>query len=83
MPHPNSLANLTPGRSPTYSTPKRVKSVTLSEELIEAIANLPQVKSKEWSFSYACEMLLRNRLEMPADYDDGDIALVLKGAILA
>ena len=63
----------TPARSPF---PKRNAGHALSPEVIEAIANLPQVRSGEWSKSYLAEQLWRNFLKLPADYNWGDLDLV-------
>jgi hypothetical protein len=49
---------------------------------VEAIANLPQVQSGEWSEAYVSELVLRNWLGLPADYDEADLAIVKNGGLV-
>jgi hypothetical protein len=48
-------------------SPKRNAGVALSQEVIDAIAKVPEIESNEWSRSYLVEQLLRNYLGLPAD----------------
>ena len=69
------------GRSPDGTpsiapNPKRNAGHALSGEVIEAIAQLPQVQSGTWSKSYLAEQVWRNFLGLPADYDSGDLEIV-------
>lgn len=70
------------GRGVKSANPKRNAGHALSLEVIEAIANLPQIKSQEWSKSYLAEQLWRNYLNMPADYSSADLEIIAKGHIL-
>jgi hypothetical protein len=59
-----------------------VAGVSFTPELLAVIDALPQVASKEWSRSYLIGQVLLNWLEVPADYDRGDLEIVAKGGIL-
>lgn len=73
-----------PGGEPARSdNPKRNAGHALSQEVIEAIANLPQVQSGEWSKSYLAEQLWRNYLGLSADYDWSDLDIIAAKQILA
>jgi hypothetical protein len=54
----------------------------LSEEVLNAIAELPQVKSKEWSKSYLSEQLWRIFLGLPSDYNVSDLERIKDGKII-
>lgn len=68
------------------SSLKKNAGLSLSEELLQAIADLPQIKTPEdqdgWSKSYFVEQVLRNALGMPADYSHEDIAAIGSGSII-
>lgn len=69
--------------SPARAThPKRNAGIALSAELLDAIANLPQIQSGEWSKSYLVEQLGRLWLNLPADYDNADLSLIANGEII-
>jgi hypothetical protein len=58
------------------------KGVSFTPELIAAIDALPQVTSKEWSRSYLINQVLLNWLRMKADYNQGDLELIVEGRIV-
>ncbi len=68
------------------STVKKNAGLSLSKELLQAIADLPQIKTPEdqdgWSKSYFVEQVLRNALGMPADYSSEDIAAIANGSVI-
>jgi hypothetical protein len=55
---------------------------SLSPEVREKIASLPQVASSEWSKSYLAEQVWRNFLGLPSDYDAADLEMVRNGNII-
>lgn len=55
---------------------KRNAGHALTGEVLKAIDELPQVKSKEWSESYLSEQLWRNFLGLPADYNWADLQAI-------
>lgn len=74
------------GQPQHQSTPKINAGLSLSVELVEAISNLPQVKTPlnqdGWSRSYFVEQALRNVLGLPADYSLEDIKAIARGSIV-
>jgi len=54
----------------------------LSQEVLEALASLPQIKSGKWSKSYLAEQLWRNFLGLPVDYDKNDLQKIADGKII-
>jgi len=72
-----------PDGSPAKSADKKINSNwAVRQSLKRAIAELPQVKSGEWSQSYFVEQVLLNCLELPAEYDIDDLDQILNGAIV-
>lgn len=65
-------------------SPNKAKAVgvSLSQEVRDAIAELPQFKSGQWSRSYWIEQLIRNNLGMPADYSQSDLELIANKQII-
>lgn len=74
-----------PGQTKGASLKKNA-GLSLSVELLQAIADLPQIKTPEdqdgWSKSYFVEQVLRNALSMPADYSSEDITAIANGSII-
>lgn len=72
-----------PGGIPAKSAnPKRNANHALSQEVIEAISEIPQIKSGAWSRSYLAEQLWRNYLKFSADYQQADLDLIADGKLL-
>lgn len=82
LPSQNKGGRLPDGSPAKTANPKRNAGHALSPQVINAIAELPQVKSGEWSKSYLAEQLWRNFLGLPADYDWTDLQLIAKGKIV-
>lgn len=65
---------------------ERNANLSISEELLQAISDLPQIKTPEtkggWCKSYFVEQVLRNALSMPADHSPEDIAAITNGHIV-
>lgn len=76
LPSQNKGGKLPDGSPARTDNPKKNAGHALSQEVIDAIANLPQIKSKDWSKSYLAEQLWRNYLGLKADHDWSDLELV-------
>ena len=72
---PNSKMNKT-------DNPSANAGIALTKEVREAIAQLPQVKSGQWSKSYLMEQVCRNLLGLKADYSLADLTIVFKGEVI-
>jgi len=66
-------------RSPQKSI---VKGITFRPEILEAIDQLPQVLSGEWSRSYLLNQLAANWLGLPSDYEWSDLDIVKSGGVV-
>jgi hypothetical protein len=74
--------NLKKGKPRHGATIKKNCGQALSIEVIDAINNLPQIKSKDWSKSYLAEQLWRNYLGLPSDFNKDDLEIIAQGRIL-
>lgn len=79
LPKGGRLPDGSPAKS---SNPRKNAGLSLSSELIEAIATLPQVSSGEWSKSYLVEQVLRVCLGLDSYYEASDLDLVSQGRIV-
>lgn len=82
LPTQHKGGRLPDGSPNKTSNPKKNAGHALSQEVIDAIANLPQVQSGEWSKSYLAEQLWRNFLGISADYGWSDLMLISKKQIV-
>jgi len=64
------------------ATLKKNAGHALSGEVLDAIAELPQIKSKKWSKSYLAEQLWRNYLGSPSDFSQKDLNKIVQGLII-
>lgn len=71
------------GRSQRSESVSKNAGHSLSQEVRDSIAALPQIQSGEWSKSYFSEQVWRNYLGLMADYDSSDLIAISKGAILS
>jgi hypothetical protein len=72
-----------PGGDPAkVPNPKRNAGHGLSPEVIEAIADLPQISTGEWSVSSLAEQLWRNYLGMPADFTEAELKTIANRNII-
>ena len=80
---PQNKGGKLPDGSPAKAKhPKRNAGHALPTDLLDAIDQLPQLTSGEWSESYLAEQLWRNFLGLPADYSQADLELIAKGHII-
>lgn len=80
---PSQKGGRLPDGSPNKSpNPKISVSHALTKEVVEAIAKLPQIQSREWSKSYLAEQLWRNYLGLSSDYSVSDLDLISKGEVI-
>jgi hypothetical protein len=61
---------------------KRNSGMSLTGEVLDAINELPQIQSGEWTKSYLAEQLWRNYLGLPTGYNTVDLELIAQGKII-
>jgi hypothetical protein len=62
--------------------PKRNAGHALSSDLIEAINELPQIKSGHWSKSYLAEQLWRNYLKLPTEHSWEELEMIAQKQVI-
>jgi hypothetical protein len=70
---------LSGGEASRTDDPKANAGWAVKRSVKNAIAEIPQVQSGEWSQSYLVEQVLLNYLSLPADYSWEDLRLIAKG----
>jgi hypothetical protein len=78
----NYSKNVKKGKPRHGATIKKNCGHALSEEVLDAIAQLPQIKTREWSKSYLAEQIWRNYLGLPSKFNKADLEQIAQGRIL-
>lgn len=73
--HPNSIANLKPGKSPGRPKLDKVRvNIRLPKDLDDRVREI--ATQQNWELTYAYEQLCRAMLNLNPDYDENDFAQI-------